>query len=111
MIRGDVRFIYPERSLIEQAALYQSNAYTHPIIRQIFWNRFKTGYNLVNGKRYGLVVEIGCDFGFALPALCSLGDRVIGTDVEKRFAHCRDITLSSIQKSHPNLELRAADVT
>ncbi len=111
MNKDNIRFVYPERSLIEKAALYQSNAYTHPVIRQVFWNRFKTGYNLIKGRRYGVVLEIGCDFGFALPALCSLGDRVIGTDVETRLVHCRDITLSSIQKSHPNLDLKAADVT
>jgi len=111
MTKDDARFIYPERSQIEQAALYQSNAYTHPIIRQVFWKRFKTGYDLIKGKRYGLVVEVGCDFGFALPALCSFGDRVIGTDVETRFVHRRDITLSNIQKGHPNLDLKAADAT
>jgi len=105
------KFIYPEKSLIEKAKHYHSNAYTHPIIRQVFWNRFKTGFNLVRGRRYEQVVEFGSDFGFTLPALCLLGERVIGTDVENRFVFCRDITLLDIQKSHPNLELKAADVT
>lgn len=107
----NVSFVYPERSLIEKAKPYQSNAYTHPLISQVFWNRFKTGFNLIKDRRYEQILEIGCDFGFALPSLCQLGDRVIGTDVETRFVLCRDITLSSIQKSHPNLRLKAVDAT
>lgn len=107
----NVRFVYPERSLIQKAKLYQSNAYTHPIISLIFWNRFKTAFNLLKDRRYQQILEIGCGFGFALPSLCQLGDRVIGTDVETRFALCKDITLLSIQKAYPNLDLKAADAT
>lgn len=111
MSKNGASFVYPEKSLVEKARRYQSNAYTHPLISAIFWNRFKTGFNLVKSKRYGQVLEVGCEYGFALPMLCALGDKVIGTDVGETFAHCKNTTLSSIQTSCPNLELREANVT
>lgn len=106
---GKIRFVHPDKKVVAKSKI-TTNSYTHPIIRVVFWNRFKTAFNFLKRKRYNLILELGCSYGFALPSLCQLSDRVIGTDVEETFNFCRDLTLLDIQKNHPNLELNVANV-
>jgi len=106
---GKAEFVYPEKRVVEKSRT-TTNSYTHPIIRIIFWNRFKTAFNLLRHERYNLMLEIGCSYGFALPSLCGISKRVIGTDVEGTFNLCKDLTLLDIQQAHPNLELTPANV-
>lgn len=104
-----VKFVYPEKKVVVKSKS-TTNSYTHPIIGIVFWNRFKTAFNFLRRERYDLILEIGCSYGFALPSLCQLSERVIGSDIEGTFNQCQDLTLFDIQKNHPNLELLAADI-
>ncbi|UCG55263.1 MAG: class I SAM-dependent methyltransferase, partial [Dehalococcoidia bacterium] len=106
---GKAEFVYPEKRVVAKSRT-TTNSYTHPIIRIVFWDRFKTAFNLLKHERYNLILEIGCSYGFALPSLCGISKRVIGTDIEGTFNLCKDLTLLDIQKSHPNLELTAVNV-
>lgn len=103
------KFVYPDRKIIQKTRAF-SKLYTHPIIGIVYWNRIKTVYNYLKGKKYGLILEIGCGYGFALPSLCTLADKVIGSDVDPNFTKSKGYTLLDIQKSNPNLELKAIDV-
>ena len=105
-----LRFVYPDKSVIE-ASKASGNLYTHPLIKLIFWDRFKVIFNYLKHKKYDTILEVGCECGLDLPSLCQIADRVVATDIEKRFPYWKDKTLSAIQKSYPNLELALADAT
>jgi len=113
----DISFVYPDKRIIE-ASKATTNSYTHPLIGLVFWNRFKTAFNFLKRhllklqkKRYNIILEIGTSYGFFLPSLCQIADKVIGTDKEGTFNFCKDKTLTSIKELYPNLELKIADAT
>lgn len=108
-VHSKVKFVYPDRKVVAKSKI-STNSYTHPIIRVVFWNRFKTAFNFLKGERYDVILELGCSYGFVLPSLCQLSDRVIGTDVEGTFNFCKDLTLLDIQNNQSNLQLTAANV-
>jgi SAM-dependent methyltransferase len=56
-------------------------------------------------------LEIGCEYGFFLPSLCQISDKVIGSDIKTNFDYCEKITLNDIKKNNANLELKTADAT
>ena len=109
---GDIKFIYPDKKIIE-ASKATTNSYTNPVIGFVFWNRYTTAFKILkqNQRRYNTILEIGCSYGFFLPSLCQIADKVIGTDIEGTFNFCRDKTLSPIKQCHSNLELKIADAT
>jgi SAM-dependent methyltransferase len=111
------RFVYPEKDVIERSR-QSTNSYANQIIGTIFWNRFKTGFSMLKGHlmstqktKYDTIIEIGTSYGFFLPSLCELANRVIGTDTEGTFNFCKDLTLYPIKRSCPNLTLKSADAT
>lgn len=56
-------------------------------------------------------MEIGCSYGFFLPSLSQISDKVIGTDIEETFNFCFEKTLCTIDQQYQNLELKVADAT
>lgn len=111
-MRNNINFIYPDKKIIE-ASKATTNEYTHPLIGFVFWNKPKTAFKFLkrHQQRYNTILEIGCSYGFALPSLCQIADKVIGTDIEGTFNFCKDKTLASIKRCHSNLELKIADAT
>lgn len=110
-----MRFIKPERSIIEKSK-YKFNCecwkpYTNPVVGIVYWNRLKEVFNYLKRRRHKVILEIGCGYGFFLPSLCQIGDKVIGSDIREMIDFCEKVTLRKIQKNHANLELRAADAT
>lgn len=110
------RFFYPDKEVIKRSRA-TTNSYTHPLIKVVFWERFKSGFNyLVERMRdqsicqYECILEIGTSYGFLLPSLCKIAKTVIGTDIKPTFDFCYNLTLQDIQKSCPNLELKTVDV-
>ena len=111
---NDMNFIYPDKKIIEKSKA-TTNLYVHPILRLIYWDRFKRAFKFLNLKqqqeRYNTILEVGCSYGFFLPSLCQIANRVIGSDVEGTFNFCKDKTLIPIKQRCPNLELKIADAT
>jgi len=105
-------FVYPPKDIIAKSRA-TTTSFTNPIIRLVFWERYKKAFSyLVSLQRtFDVVLEIGTSYGFCLPSLGSISRRVIGTDIKKTFDFCYPLTLKSIQKEMPNLELKIADVT
>jgi predicted TPR repeat methyltransferase len=111
------KFVYPEKNIIELSRK-STNSYANPIIGTVFWGRFKTGFSMLKEHllstqrtKYDTIVEIGTSYGFFLPSLCELADRVIGTDIEDTFDLCKDLTLQPIKQKYSNLILKTADAT
>lgn len=109
---NDINFIYPDKEIIEKSKA-TTNTYTNPLIGLYFWDRLKRAFNFLKHqqKRYNTILEIDTSYGFFLPSLCQIADRVIGTDVEDTFNFCKEKTLTSIKQRHSNLELKIADAT
>ena len=109
---NNINFIYPDKKIIE-ASKATTNTYTNPLIGFVFWNRYKTAFNFLkrHQQRYNTVLEIGTSYGFFLPSLCQIADKVIGTDIEGTLNFCKEKTLTSIKHHHSNLELKIADAT
>lgn len=101
-----MKFIKPQMSVIKKSKI---NLYTNPIVGIVYWSRLKGVFNYLKKKRWGLTLEIGCKYGFFLPSLCQISDKVIGSDIESTFDSCEKITLKEIQKRYANLELKKAD--
>ena len=106
------RFVYPDKKIIS-VSKQSTNSYTHPLIGCVFWDRFKTAFKFLKQqqKRFNVIVELGCSYGFFLPSLCQLADKVIGTDKEGTFNSNWNKTLFSITQYHSNLEMKPADAT
>ncbi len=104
----EMRFIKPERSIIKKS---NSWLYKNPIAGIFYWNRLRSVFNLLKKKRWKLILEIGCEYGFLLPSLCQISDRVIGSDIKSNFEFCKKVTLKDIKKKNANLELKVADAT
>lgn len=114
--KNNSKFVYPERQIIDKSKA-TINAYTHPVIKIIFWDRYKTAFNFLKQNlseqgiaKYDCILEVGTSFGFFLPSLCQLSFQVVGSDIEDTFNFCKDITLDLIKESHENLILKSADV-
>jgi SAM-dependent methyltransferase len=109
---NDINFIYPDKKIVE-ASKATTNSYTNPIIGFVFWNRYKKAFNFLkqNQRRYMIILEIGTSYGFFLPSLCQIADKVIGSDIEPTFNFCKDKTLSSLKQHYSNLDLKIADAT
>ncbi|MGZ4892206.1 MAG: class I SAM-dependent methyltransferase [Halobacteriota archaeon] len=110
-------FVYPDKKVIE-ATKATVKDYDEPLIRVVFWNRFKLAFNYLKNHlselgigKYGLIVEVGTSYGLFLPSLCQLAHKVIATDVAETFNFCKDKTLLRIQRTNPNLVLQIADAT
>lgn len=102
-----VKLTKPERSIVEKS---ESWLYKNPVAGMFYWDRLQSVFDCLNKKRWGLILEVGCEYGFFLPSLCRIGDKVIGSDTEDMLDYCEKITLREIRKSYANLELRGADV-
>jgi len=108
-----MKFIRPESSIIEKSKYRHYcecwKPYTNPVVRMVYWNKLKKIFNYLQHRRWNLILEIGCGYGFFLPSLCQISDKVIGSDIEDMFDFCKEATLTEIQKSFSNLELKKAD--
>jgi len=108
-----MKFIKPERTIIEKSK-YKSTCecwrpYTNPIVGMVYWSRLKEVFNYLKNRRWKLILEVGCGYGFFLPSLCQIGEKAIGSDIEDMFDFCEKVTLREIQKNYANLELKKAD--
>jgi SAM-dependent methyltransferase len=108
-----MKFIKPERNIIEKSKYKLEcecwKPYTNPIVSIVYWSRLKAIFNYLKNRRWKLILEIGCGYGFFLPSLCQISDRVIGSDIEDMFDFCEKVTLRKIQKNYANLKLKKAD--
>ncbi len=109
-------FVFPDEEIIQQSKA-TTNSYTHPILKIVFWERYKKAFSYLQRElrdskkeKFDNLLEIGSSYGLFLPALCQLSTKVVGSDVESTFHFCQDKTLKQIQEQHPNLELKIADV-
>ncbi len=110
-----MKFVKPERGIIERSK-HKSECecwkpYTAPIVGVIYWKRLEQVFDYLKNKRYNLILEIGCGYGFFLPSLCQISDRVIASDIQGMFDFYDEVTLRRLQKNYSNLELRIADAT
>lgn len=103
----EMKFIKPERSIIEKS---ESWLYKNPVAGLFYWSRPKSVFDYLKKRRWGIILEIGCEYGFFLPSLCQISEKVIGSDIEDTFNYCEKITLKQIKKNYTNLELKKADV-
>jgi len=109
-----MEFTKPKTSIIEKSK-HKSQCecwkpYTNPFLSTLYWNRLKEVFNYLKNKRWSLILEIGCGYGFFLPSLCQISDKVVGSDIEEMFDFCEKVTLRDIQKNCANLELMKADI-
>ena len=102
----ELKFIKPENSIVNKS---ESWLYKNPVAGIFYWNKLKSVFDCLKKKRWRLILEIGCEYGFFLPSLCRISDRVIGSDIKTNFDYCGKITLDEIKKNHANLELKMAD--
>ena len=84
--------------------------YTSKIVGSLYWNRFREVFDYLKLRRWDVILEVGCGYGFFLPSLCQIADKVIGSDIEELFDFVEKTTLRDIQRTCNNLELRKADV-
>lgn len=84
--------------------------YTNKIVGSLYWNRFRAVFDYLKLRRWDVILEVGCGYGFFLPSLCQIANKVIGSDIEEMFDFCEKVTLQAIRKTCNNLELRKADV-
>lgn len=109
-----MEFIKPKIDIIEKSK-HKSQCecwkpYTNPFLSVLYWGRLKEVFNYLKNRRWGLILEVGCGYGFFLPSLCQISDKVIGSDIEEMFNFCEKVTLREIQRNYANLELMKADV-
>lgn len=104
----ELKFIKPENSIVKKS---ESWLYKNPVAGTFYWNKLKSVFDHLKKRRWGLILEIGCEYGFFLPSLCQISDRVIGSDIKTNFDYCQNVTLKEIKKKNANLELRIADAT
>ena len=104
----ELKLIKPENSIVNKS---ESWLYKNPVAGVFYWNKLKSVFDRLKKRRWGLILEIGCEYGFFLPSLCQISDRVIGSDIKSNFDYCEKITLEEMKKSNANLELKSADAT
>lgn len=105
-------FVYPPKDIVAKSRVTTA-AFTNPIVGLVFWGRYKKAFSYLASlqRPFDVVLEVGASYGFCLPCLGSISRRVIATDIKSTFDFCYPLTLKSIQKEMPNLELKIADVT
>ena len=101
-------FTKPEKSVTERTKPY-TTCYTDPIISIIYWNKIRNVFNYLKNRTWKVTLEVGCGFGFFLPSLCQISDKVIGSDLKETFESYGKITLRKIKEEHANLELKEID--
>lgn len=102
------KFIKLEEDIIKKS---DSWLYKNQIAGIFYWNKLKCAFDYLKWRRWGVILEIGCDHGFLLPSLCQISDKVIGSDIKTNFEYCEKATLNEIKKKNANLELKIADAT
>lgn len=103
-----MKFIKPERSIIERTKPY-TTSYTDPIVSIVYWDKLRNVFNYLKNRRWKVILEIGCGFGFLLPSLCQISEKVIGSDIKDVFESREKVTLKKIKEKHANLELKEID--
>lgn len=108
-------FIYPPKYIINKSNA-TTNSYTHPIIKKVFWDRYKTAYEYLkkdllrsNKSKYNSILEIGTSYGLFLPSLSQISYNLVGSDLESTLEFCKTQTLEDIVKLYDNIQLQAAD--
>jgi SAM-dependent methyltransferase len=105
-----MKFIKPDKSIIERTKAYKEyRSYTDPFVSIIYWGKLKEVFNYLKNRRWNTILEVGCGYGYLLPSLCQISEKVIGSDVKDAFEFCKKVTLKEIKKKHANLELKEID--
>jgi len=100
----------PEKSIIDRTMAYtEYKAYTDAFVSIIYWGKLREVFNYLKNRRWNTILEIGCGYGYLLPSLCRIGEKVIGSDIKDVFEFCEKVTLKEIKKKHANLELKEID--
>lgn len=100
----------PEKSIIDRTMAYtEYKAYTDAFVSIIYWGKLREVFNYLKNRRWNTILEIGCGYGYLLPSLCQIGEKVIGSDIKDVFEFCEKVTLKEIKKKHVNLELKEID--
>jgi len=105
-----MKFIIPEKRIIQRTKAYtEYKAYTDSFVSIIYWGKLKEVFNYLKNRRWNTILEIGCGYGYLLPSLCQISEKVIGSDIKGAFEFCEKVTLKEIKKKHANLELKEID--
>jgi len=101
----------PEKNIIDKTRAYtEYKAYTDAFVSIIYWGKLREVFNYLKNRRWNTILEIGCGYGYLLPSLCRISEKVTGSDIKDVFEFCEKVTLKEIKKKHANLELKEIDV-
>ena len=105
-----MEFVKPENIVLQRTRTYtEYRAYTDLFVSKLYWGKLREVFNYLRTRRWNTILEIGCGYGYLLPSLCQISERVIGSDTGDVFEFCRKVTLRLIQKKYENLEIRKID--
>jgi SAM-dependent methyltransferase len=115
MLRSrEVDFVKPPTTIIQKSKGRTEcgcwKPYTSKIVGSLYWKRYREVFDYLKLRRWSIVLEIGCGYGFFLPSLCQIADKVIASDIKEMFDFVKKTTLKDIQRTHSNLHLKKADV-